>query len=341
MTRRKILVVWSGPDTGTSANLFKALAEMLAERHEVLSAPNDVSNRSKFWRRLHIISREMRRWPNVIRTDTLILHSYAALAFPSMLLAWLMQKRIIVLHWDVYPITINGERLGGIGRRLFDRIEVFAVSLATRVVLPTEDFAAFVDHSEVRYLPLWPSLPFVEGSDRRVRDKSSPVRVAFVGQITLTRGIPQAILRLGKEKSQRFELNIFSPSLPEPDWMTLASNVTVIHRGYLVRNDLAGALSEMDFGLISLHPGLDQPGFPSKVFDYAAAGLPVIYTGRSLPAYQALLQRTGVGVSLGAGPLDWEELRFRIAATIPEAVRSFIKETELTADKVDRAFFEG
>ncbi len=341
MKRRKILVVWNGPESGTSARLFKALAKVLAERHEVRQAPNNIVQRNKFCSRLQIISRELRRWPQVMTTDTIILHSYAALAFPSVLLAWLMHKRIVVVHWDVYPITVNRNRLGGLARRLLDLIEVFTVRLATRVVLPTEDFTDFIDHSEVRYLPLWPSLPFIEATDRPVRDKLSPIRVAFVGQITLTRGIPQAILRLEAEGSQRFELHIFSPSLPNPEWLTLASNVVVVYRGYLAQHDLISALSEMDFGLISLHPGLDQPGFPSKVFDYAAAGLPVIYTGRSLPAYEALLRRTGIGVSLRSEPFDWQELRFRIAATIPEAVRSFITETELTADKVERAFFDG
>ena len=339
MKQRKILVVWSGQETGTAANLFKELAKVLAERHEVRQAPNDISKGSKFWRRLHMVRRELRRWPQLMTTDTLILHSYAALAFPSLMLAWLMQKRIVIVHWDVYPITVNRNRLGGFGRRLFDRIEVFAVSLATRVVLPTEDFTAFVDHSEVRYLPLWPSIQFVETTVRPVRDKSSSVRLAFVGQITLTRGIPQAILRLGTQKPQRFELHIFSPSPPEPVWLTLASNVSVIHRGYLARHDLIIALSEMDFGLISLHPGLDQPGFPSKVFDYAAAGLPVIYTGRSLPAYEALLHQTGIGVCLRSDVLDWDGLRFSLTATFPEALRSFMKETKLTADKIEKAFF--
>lgn len=339
MTKRKILLVWSGPQTGTSANLFKALAKVLLERHEVREGPNDLIKGSKFWRRLHLIRRELRRWPQVMRSDTLLLHSYVALAFPSILLAWILRKRIVVVHWDVYPITVNGDRLGGRGRALFDRIEQFAVNLATRVVLPTEDFAAFVDHPDVRYLPLWPSLPINAAPVRPARDRSEPIRVAFVGQTNLTRGMSEAILRLGDEAPHLFELHVFSPNPPDPVWSTLAPNVTVIARNYLERTELIAALAEMDFGLISLHPGMGQPGFPSKSFDYAAAGLPMIYTGRPLMAFEALLQRTGIGVSLRSDPIDWPAVRARTAATTPEAVLAFALETELTPDKLDRALF--
>lgn len=339
MTRRKILLVWSGPETGTSANLFKALGRVLAQRHDVREGPNDLIMGTKFWRRLHLIRRELRRWPQVLRTDTLLLHSYAALAFPSILLAWLLRKRIVIVHWDAYPITVNGNRLGGRGRAFFDRIEKFAVSLATRIVLPTEDFVAFVDHPDVRYLHLWPSLPIGKALARPIRDPSQPIRLAFVGQTNLTRGMPEAIRRLGAEAPQQFELHVFSPNPPDPDWPALAPNVAVTPRSYLARDELIAALAEMDFGLISLHPGMGQPGFPSKSFDYAAAGLPMIYTGRPLPAFEALLERTGIGVSLRSVPLDWPAVRARTAATMPEAVQAFARETELTPDKVDRALF--
>jgi hypothetical protein len=338
MTRRRILVVWSGPETGTSANLFKALSKLLSERHEVREGPNDTVTGSKARRRLHMIKREVYRWPLLLRSDTIILHSYVALAFPSVILAWLLRRRIVVMHWDVYPITINGQRLGGDGRAFFDRIEQICVHMATRVVLPTEDFLPFVEHSDFRYLPLWPSLPSTV-VNRSAREPAEPIRLAFVGQTNLTRGLPETITRLKQEAHAQFELHIFSANPPDLEWATLAPNVRVINRAYLAREELTTALAEMDFGLISLHPGLGQPGFPSKVFDYVAAGLPVVYSGRSLPAFEALLERTGVGISLGESSVDWLSAREKAASGILQAARAFELETCLTHESIERAFF--
>ena len=57
-------------------------------------------------------------------------------------------------------------------------------------------------------------------------------------------------------------------------------------------------LRHMHFGLISLNPKLDQPGFPSKTFDYMAAGLPVLYFGRPLPSFTQAMERCGVGLDI-------------------------------------------
>ena len=339
MKSRRILVVWTGPETGTCAVLFKALRDVLARHHQVLSGPTGVVQGTKMRKRANLLACEVRRWPQIIKSEAIILHSYVALSLPTVLLAWVLRKRIIMVMWDTYPITVNGQRLGGRFRRLFDSIEQFAVKLATRVVIPTEDFAGFITHPDVRVMPLWPSLPLGQTVPRRQRSADQPVRLAFVGQAGLTRGLPEAILRLAKQAPTRFELHIFSPHPPEPEWSSLAPNVTVFGRGYLTRDVLLAALDDMDFGLISLHPGMGQPGFPSKTFDYLASGLPVIYTGRPLPAFEALIERTGVGIPLRDAEIQWDKVLQQMAVSMPEAVRAFAEETELTIEKLEQALF--
>jgi hypothetical protein len=339
MSALNIVLVWNGPPTGTSANLFKALGSFLAERHKVVEAPNDVFPASWVGKRWHMIRRDVKRWPEIMKCDVVLLHSYVALAFPSILLAWVLRKRIVIVHWDVYPITVNGARLGGRGRALFDWLERLAVRFASRVVLPSEDYLPFVRHRDIRILPLWPSLPIEPASAQPVRAKGDPIRFAFVGQAHRTRGLPEAILRLGREAPTKFEVHIFSPDPIDPAWAELSPNVAVTGHAYRARKALLRELRDMDFGLISLHPGLGQPGFPSKVFDYVAAGLPVVYIGRPLHAFEQLLLRTGVGFVLGEASADWFDLRNAAHRRIPAAVLAFRAETDLTHAAIEQAFF--
>jgi hypothetical protein len=337
--QHKILVIWSGPSNGTSANLFKELVKGLQTRHIVHTAPNGTVPGSRAKKILNHILCDLRRWPKVFSSDTVILHSYSALSLPTVLLARLLNRRIVVIQWDTYPITVDGKTLGGFYRKTFDRLELFLVGISTRIVIPSEDFRAFVRHHDMSVMPLWPSVPLGRVSVRAVPAEGQQIRLAFVGQAGLTRGLPQAVARLGRETSARLELHIFSPKPPEEGLSDIAPNVRVVPRGYLGRSELLSALEEMDFGLISLHPGMGQPGFPSKTFDYVAAGLPVVYTGRPLPAFAALLERTGVGFALGGAAVDWPTTLQKTKSSMPEAVRAFAAETELNPETLDRVIF--
>lgn len=339
MKRHKIVVIWSGPSNGTSANLFRELVKVLEIRHIVHTAPNGTVHGSRVKKILNHIVCDLRRWPKVLSSDTIILHSYSALSLPTVLLARLLIKRIVVIQWDTYPITIDGQTLGGFFRKTFDRLELFLVGISTRIVIPSEDFRAFVRHHDISVMPLWPSVPLGRVSGYAVPAEGQPIRLAFVGQAGLTRGLPHAIARLGRESSAFFELHIFSPKPPEQGLSDIAPNLRVVPRGYIGRSELLAALDELDFGLISLHPGMGQPGFPSKTFDYVAAGLPVIYTGRPLPAFTALLERTGVGFALGEAAVDWPATMRKIRLGMPQAVRAFAAETELDAETLEKVIF--
>lgn len=331
---RRILVVWSGPISGTSANLFRALSDKLGEFHHVVTAPNDSVTGGALHKLANTFWCNARRTPKIIWADTIIVHSYAALSLPSILLARGLGRKVVVIHWDAYPITVAGQPLGGRLRALFDRIEKYTVGLATRVIIPSEDFRPFVQHRDLRVLPLWPSTTIREKEERPAKMTDAPVRLAFTGQAGLTRGLRHAIVRLSQEAPQKFELNIYGPTRAEAEWSCLARNVEVVDHGNLSQDELSAELVSMDFGLISLHPDLGQPGFPSKVFDYVAAGLPVIYAGRSLPGFCEILETSGIGMALTNQAVDWTRTTLTMHENFASSLSDFLLQTSLSADKL-------
>lgn len=336
---RRVLIICNSSETGTFFNLLSTLRDALAVNNSAGIVVQKELDGNRIARLGRLIAREIQRIPKLLWCDTVVFHSVVWVQFPSIILSYVLRRRIVLIHWDVYPVTIYGKSLSGSSGKLYERLEWFLSRISTRIVIPSEDFVAFFRHPDLRIMPLWPSVSLGRLSGRAVPTEGQPIRLAFVGQAGLTRGLPQAVARLGRETLARFELHIFSPKPPEEGLSDIAPNMRVVPRGHLGRSELLAALDEMDFGLISLHPGMGQPGFPSKTFDYVAAGLPVIYTGRPLPAFAALLERTGVGFVLGEASIDWAATLQKTRLGMPEAVRAFAAETELDPETLDRVFF--
>lgn len=295
----KVLLVWNGSIEGTSGQLFRALSDFLGERHSIKISNNKVCN-GGFLRKLYTnILSNIGRIRSIFWCTTIIVHSYAALSLPSIMLAWLIQRKIVVFHWDIYPVICSGKRLGGRKRQIFDWLEGLTCRFATSVVIPSQDFRPFVDHQKVIVIPLWPSDSNLTDTTTYKRVKvSHSIKVVFTGQFGLTRGLREAILLLGTAFDTQVELHIFGPSPPQDELKVLSPNVSVTFRGHESPSTLQNKIRNFDFGLVSLNPSMETPGFPSKVFEYVKADLPVIYTGPALPAFEELLTSTGVGVTL-------------------------------------------
>lgn len=334
---KTVLIIWNGPPTGTSANLFRALSAFLAKRFEVLESANTLKDGGPLTKLANHIQCNARHLGALRRCDTVVVHSYAALSFPTIVMARLLTRKVIVIHWDVYPTSIDAKRVGGRLRRIFDKIEWLTTRIATTIVIPSEDFRPFITHRNLVVMPLWPSLPLDQSPARTARSLSAgPIRLAFAGQTGPTRGLADTFNVLAAHRDTQFEVHLFGVATVSDDHLKLAPNLRVIARGRLDREQLATEFSAMDFGLISLNPHLDQPGFPSKVFDYVAADLPVVYFGRPLNAFVSLLERTGVGVRIERKPVDWAVLRSDAAARWSQAKLAFEAETRLEWSRIEK-----
>lgn len=331
------LIVWSGPDDGTSANLFRALDDELSKHLVTKTSPTPLSGSNgllKFW---GVIWANLSRLPAVFSTDYLVVHSYAALSFPSIIAARAFGKEVVVFSWDVYPTTIQGVGRSGAFRHLADSLEHIALKIATCVVVPTSDFQGFVSHRNLKEVPLWPSLPsqpFKGALD------SGVIKIAFTGQIDPSRGLDQAIDWICRKTSGKVEFHVFSSGRrldgsPRQD----RADCEIFYYDRMSRSEVQNALSGMHFGLISLHPQFDQPGYPSKIFDYIAANLPVLYFGRPLPAFTHNLQVSGIGAVIGGSDdLDLAGLYQDIMADWLAKRELFLGRVRLNSEKVLTVF---
>lgn len=327
---RRLLVIYSGNPEGTSATLFRELGRVASKSMEVRYSPNTLLPGSALKKLWNILVENICRVPQVLWADGIVVHNYVALSTLSVLFARLLKKKVIVVNWDVYPSSINGKRQSGKLRMLFDFLENAVIRLATRVVIPTEDFRPHLSHPRISVVPLWPT---AQPLDDIRRPASTKLKIAFAGQIDPTRGVSHAIETMAKATNTNLEFHVFSSGSKLMD-ISIPPNCQIVYYPHLDRGRVLSLLSGMHYGLVSLHEGLDHPGYPSKTFDYLAANLPVLYFGRKMAAFCASLERFKVGHVYQVGD-DLHRIYAEMTIGWKNNRDAFLGYTELTQEKIE------
>jgi glycosyltransferase involved in cell wall biosynthesis len=297
MTRSLVLI--SESKGGTSSNLFDELVEVLREHQDVRVSQPNISFKNMMLKMTSTLMQNLRVIRHLFWADVIILHVYAVAWAPTIIAARILRKKVIIFQWDVYPITINGKRFNkGIARRAADWLENSLLRLATALVVPSQDFLPYVNARKVAaIIPLWPQRQITSLTHLFRHIGKEPVQIGFAGQINQTRGIDEFINEFRRTPRCQIHLHVFSGQhITLIDEMP--TNVQVTEHGYLHRVELQKVLRTMHFGLLCLSVHLDQPGFPSKTHDYLSAGLPILYFGKSLPAFTEPLVAARLAVPL-------------------------------------------
>ena len=256
------------------------------------------------------------------KNDVIILGGPIFLQTFLILFISLFRKKIVFLVWDTYPVCINGVPFGS---PLKVKIQIFGEWLARNLidlyVLPSADFVEAFSGCKTVVIPFWPSELVDNVTERyhstiNVRDERRPIKVLFAGQINFTRALNRSYSIMKNSFDFDFELLIASDSASD---CAVLQNPGVNFLGYLSTSELASVAADADVGLISLNDGLDNPAFPSKVFDYVRHGLPIVYIGPNLSAYENIITKHLGGCVLKQGE----------SVTFNDLIRNFSRQNKI------------
>ncbi len=126
-----------------------------------------------------------------------------------------------------------------------------------------------------------------------------------MGGITAIRGIKEmvkAVELIPAEWGVRLILaGKFSPPALEDDVSAMAGWSNVEYIGWQSRDEVADLLSKARIGLVLLHPTLNyMDAYPIKLFEYMAAGIPVVAS--DFPLWRKIVSDIGCGLLVD--PLD-------------------------------------
>ncbi len=172
----------------------------------------------------------------------------------------------------------------------------------------------------------FPRVELFEGSGRRPERgglAACPNRIVYAGGLSEARGVPEmvaAMARLPDELDAQLVLfgRFHSPDLAQrvardPGWKR------VDYRGWREHDRVLEALLSARVGLVLLQP---EPIFvesmPIKMFEYMAAGIPIIAS--DFPLWRSLVQDTGCGILVD--PRDVDAIATAIAALLADPDRA-------------------
>jgi glycosyltransferase involved in cell wall biosynthesis len=135
--------------------------------------------------------------------------------------------------------------------------------------------------------------------------ESRPRSIAYLGRVDRIRGAREMVLamqHLDPRSSARLLIagKIFEPTLrAELDALPAAGRID--HLGWLGRSDIASLLAKVRIGLVVLHPTpAYRDSYPIKLFEYMAAGVPVVAS--DFPLWRSIVEGAACGILVD--PLD-------------------------------------
>jgi glycosyltransferase involved in cell wall biosynthesis len=288
--------------------------------------------------RMTRVIREMYR--TAIRENADIYHFHDPELIPVGLLLKLHGKRVIYdVHENYSQTFLSKEWIPPQLRPMITKMVVFEEFVGTKffdgIVTATPSIAArFPTFKTVTVQ----NFPFLNGS---IIDSSIPYNeresvIVYVGLISALRGVKemiQALALLPPQLEVKLKLaGIFSPSNLEDEVRTFPGWNRVDYIGWQFHKDIMKMLGKAKIGLVVLHPSPNHiKSQPNKLFEYMAAGIPVIAS--DFPLWREIIEKARCGLLVN--PLD--------TRAIADAIRWLLEhpsEAEAMGKQGQKAVFE-
>ena len=144
--------------------------------------------------------------------------------------------------------------------------------------------------------------------------------VCYVGGFSKVRGIKEIVKAIGLTENIKLNLaGFFNAKDIEEEVRALKEWNNVNELGYLNRNGVAELYKKSKAGLVTLHPIVNYlDALPVKMFEYMAAGIPVICSNIKL--WEDIIKEEDCGVCVD--PFDSNAIALAIEAIIANPERS-------------------
>lgn len=146
--------------------------------------------------------------------------------------------------------------------------------------------------------------PFLTSRPKEKKSACNPPRVCYVGAVSKARGIFEIVSAIEQTNNNLVIVGIIDGQIHDK-LITMPGWQKVVHKGFLPHEEVAGVLGDCIAGLVVLHPHENYIySQPTKMYEYMAAGIPVIAS--NFPLWCNVIDRCNCGVCVD--PLNPEEV---------------------------------
>lgn len=311
--------------------LHKECKTLAQDGYEVvLIAPEECFNDKIPWARFRFVRKPRNRFMRItttlpavfiegLRERGSIYHFHDPELIPVGLLLKICGKKVIYdVHEDLPKQILHKSWISPWLRRsislLAGAAEKLAALILDGIVVANPDVVHRFPQHKTRLVQNFPILSEL-GPDLALPYSTRPFTMTYVGNITEVRGIESMVAaadRLRKWPGVQLVLGgTFSPPGLEARAKTWTGWDLVEWRGFLSRKQVATAFSTTRVGLVIFHAVPHHlMSQPTKVFEYMAAGIPVVTS--KLPVLSSIVKQAGCGFAVDplnpqaiAEAVDW------------------------------------
>ena len=254
-------------------------------------------------------------------------------AFTSMLFLRSKKRKLILNISDLWPIA--GLELGALKKnfsyRLLERIERFNYSKAHLILGQSEEIlthvsSLFPNKNTLLYRNFPDFTPPQIGYNTAQNEK---IKLVYAGLL----GIAQGVLKLCEKLDfSAIELHIYGSGAEQKqieDFIKINPQLPVFFHGRVTRQELHNVLLQYDVAIIPLLNRI-YGSVPSKIFEYANLGLPILYFGGG--EGEDIISKYQLGWIAKAA--NYDDLNMVISSIKKETITTQLKETiKSTAQK--------
>lgn len=246
-------------------------------------------------------------------------------AFTSMLFLKSKHRNLILNVSDLWPMA--GLELGAFKRnlsyRLLEKIERFNYKKATIILGQSEEIIAHIKamypHKEIHLYRNYPNFkpPKIENNT----ESSEKITMVYAGLLGMAQGIYKLCEALDYSK---LEFHIYGAGAEQSkieSFIAKHPNLPIFYHGEVSRNELHKELLKYDMTIIPLLNRI-YGSVPSKIFEYARLGLPILYFGGG--EGEDMVRKFELGWTAKAG--DYAALNNQISKIKKEDLNAALKE---------------
>lgn len=244
--------------------------------------------------------------------DVYVIHDPEFLVFAPKLKRKTKSKVVYDVYEDFPKQILSKTWIPKIARKpvsvVFNLIEKRCSKKLDYVVAVTEDIKDNFKNQKVLVVKNYPIIKNFKSTKKTKLNKDS-IRLIYAGNLEKERGIKEIVQCLGsinpKYRAKLVLLGSFSDSRYEKEVKSLKEWGKVEFEGLVDFEKVSEHLSKADIGLVCLHPLRRYlTSLPTKMFEYMAAGLPVVAS--DFPFWRGILKENECGVCVN--PLSPKEI---------------------------------
>lgn len=219
-------------------------------------------------------------------------YSPVFVGFTAVLWGRLLRKKTVLNVSDLWPLA--GLEMGllrkGFYYSILEAMERFCYRSSQLILGQSEEILSHIASKKLKTpILLYQNFPAFTPPTLAAQQTKLPIKIVYAGLLGVAQGISEIVSTINFPA--HVEFHIYGDG-PEANLLAHPKNLQVIYHGTVARDILHSELATYDIAFIPLAKRI-YGSVPSKIFEYARLGLPLLYMGGGEGG--TIVSETGLG----------------------------------------------